>query len=75
MVEFDGFKTEMSKNMAKTRCFFANKRIRARVCDSNHKKRLRKSSTISSPRINGFTLLVISSVFNSIEKEKVNEMF
>ena len=41
----------------KTRCFFANMGFHAGVCDSNHKKRLQKSSTIPSQRINGLPLL------------------
>ncbi len=34
-----------------TRCFFANISFHAGVCDSNHKKRLQKSSTIPTAPI------------------------
>jgi hypothetical protein len=56
--------TEKRKNISKTRCFFANKRFHASLCDSNHKKRRQKSSTIPSQRINGCSLLGFPFLFN-----------
>ena len=56
--------TEICKNHPKPRCFFANMRFRVLVCDSNHKKRRQKSSTIPSQRINGCSLLEFPFVFN-----------
>lgn len=55
--------TEMRKNQPKSRCFFANKRFHAVLCDSNHKKRRQKSSTIPSQRINGCSLLGFPFLF------------
>ena len=49
---------------SKTRCFFANMRFRALVCDSNHKKLREKSSTITSQQINGCSLLESPFKFN-----------
>jgi hypothetical protein len=56
--------TEMRKNISKTRCFFANKRFREGLCDSNHKKRRQKSSILPSQRINGRSLLGFPFLFN-----------
>jgi hypothetical protein len=50
--------TKLIQKHRKTRCFFAKKRFHALACDSNHKKRSYKSSTIPSQRINGLTPLV-----------------
>ena len=55
--------TKLIKKHPKTRCFFANKRFHASVCDSNHKKRSNKSSTIPSQRINGLPPLEIPFMF------------
>ena len=49
--------------MTKTRCFFANMPFHDHLCDSNHKKRLKKSSTIPSQQIYGLPLLGIPFVF------------
>ena len=56
--------SKIDKKCEKTRCFFANMGFHAGVCDSNHKKRLQKSSTIPSQRINGCSLLGFPFVFN-----------
>jgi hypothetical protein len=61
---------ELIKKHLKARCFFANKRFHALVCDSNHKKRQGKSSTIASLCVNGFSLLESSSIFLLIVKGK-----
>jgi len=53
MLAFGGLRINLRKNMAKTRCFFANMTFKTHLCDSNHKKRRQKSSTIPSQRING----------------------
>jgi hypothetical protein len=45
------------QNHVKTRCFFANKRFHALVCDPNHKKWPKKSSTITTHTIKGFPLV------------------
>jgi len=55
--------TEIGKNHSKSCCFFANKRFRELVCDSNHKKRSQKSSILPSHRINECSLLGIPFVF------------
>ena len=56
--------SKIAKKCEKTRCFFTNMGFHAGVCDSNHKKRLQKSSTIPSQRINGCSLLGFPFVFN-----------
>jgi len=56
--------TKIGKNLSKLRCFFANKRFRELVCDSNHKKRCQKSPILPSQRTNGCSVLVIPFVFN-----------
>ena len=53
----------------KTRCFFANLYFRESVCDSNHKKRFQKSSTIPSQRINGLPPLETHLCLINFEKE------
>jgi len=53
MLAFGGHRINLRKNMAKTRCFYANMGFKTHLCDSNHKKRRQKSSTILSQRING----------------------
>ena len=55
--------TENHKKHEKSRCFFANMPFHECLCDSNHKKRRQKSSTIPSQRTNGLPLLGNSSVF------------
>jgi hypothetical protein len=55
--------TENHKKHEKSRCFFANMQFHECLCDSNHKKRRQKSSTIPSQRINGLPLLGNPSVF------------
>ena len=54
---FGGFRINLNENMTKTRCFFTNITFKTHLCDSNHKKRRQKSSTIPSQRINGPSLL------------------
>ena len=61
---------ELIKKHQETRCFFANKRFHACVCDSNHKKRQGKSSTIASLFVNGLSLLESLSMFLLIIKGK-----
>jgi hypothetical protein len=53
----------------KTRCFFANLYFRESVCDSNHKKRFQKSSTIPTQRINGLPPLETHLCLINFEKE------
>jgi hypothetical protein len=53
MLAFGGLRINLRKNMAKTRCFYANMGFKTHLCDSNHRKRRQKSSTIPSHRING----------------------
>jgi len=55
--------TKKIKKHEKSRCFFANMLIHECLCDSNHKKRLKKSSTIPSQRKNGLPLLGNPSLF------------
>ena len=54
---FGGLRNNLNENMTKTRCFFTNMTFKTHLCDSNHKKRRQKSSTIPSLRINRPSLL------------------
>ena len=48
----------------KTRCFFANLYFRESVCDSNHKNRFQKSSTIPLTAHKWASTIGNSFVFN-----------